>query len=97
MFQNFPFDPRKITQAELNAIYDQEDGMEIFFIRHYKHFKPTYEYHPLKALELVFSCLNPIPELRPTIQEVMQHPWIRYAPKFHTEETLNEFYMIKSA
>jgi serine/threonine protein kinase len=34
----------------------------------------------LGALQLIWCCLNPDPSKRPSIDQVMMHPWIAHAP-----------------
>ncbi len=47
--------------------------------------------HQIEALELIFKCLNPNPMLRPTIEDIIQHEWIRDAPKTLSQELKDEY------
>jgi serine/threonine protein kinase len=39
------------------------------------------ETHSEAALDLIYACLNPNPNLRPKIEEIMNNEWIKSAPK----------------
>lgn len=80
MFQDLAFG--KVNQETFNSIYANSGTKERFFTILYKSFREGVdERHPEDILELLFRCLNPVPEMRPTIFEFMQCAWIVDAPE----------------
>lgn len=84
LFLDFPLD-KKFSKNDFYFLHDEEDTKERFFEEHYRSFAEGRERHPQAALDLIYDCLSPYPEDRPTRDGIMQNPWIMNAPQLDQE------------
>ena len=85
MFLDFPLG-EKFSINDFYFLHDEEDTKNRFFEKHYERFHAEgKERHPQAALDLIYDCMSPYPEDRPTRDAIMQNSWIRNAPQLNQE------------
>lgn len=67
MIQDLPFG--KMSRDTLDYIYERAGSQDRFFNKLYSSFSNGEERHPREIQDLLYRCLNPNPELRPSIYD----------------------------
>ena len=94
MFLGFPLG-NKFSKHDFYFLHDEEDTKHRFFEKHYESFPEGKERHPQAALDLIYDCMCPYPEGRPTREAIMQNSWIMNAPQLD-QELIDEITAIMS-
>jgi hypothetical protein len=84
-----------MSRETLNRIYTRSGSRERFFRTLYGSFSDVDEGHPVEVQELLYRCLNPIPEERPRIHEFLDCAWIVDAPDADLTHELNQVMGLK--
>ena len=94
LFLDFPLG-KKFDKNDFYFLHDEEDTKKRFFEEHYAYFPEGKERHPQEALDIIFDCLCPYPEDRPTRDAIRHNPWIMNAPQLD-QELIDEITAIMS-
>ena len=72
---------RMVERDDFDRIYNRSSTQRQFFNILYRSFRAKDEKHPQELLDLLFQCLSPDPEERPSIDEILSCEWIATAPE----------------
>jgi serine/threonine protein kinase len=70
-----------VDRDDFDRIYNRSSTQRRFYNVLYGSFRAEDERHPQEMLDLLFRCLSPDPEDRPSIDEIMSCQWIATAPE----------------
>ena len=88
MTYDLPF--AKVAREVFDRIYHRIDTKQRFYDILYSSFRDVDARHPQEVLDLLYRCLNPDPEGRPSIFEFECCEWIRAAPDDLDDDLRNE-------
>ena len=88
MIQDLPF--AKVARGDFDQMYDWLGNKHYFYSKIYSSFRDFDQRHPKEVLDLLYRCLNPNPQGRPSIVEFESCEWIAQAPEDIDEDLRKE-------